>query len=238
MPDIANEISRVNRQMRSRSIAAGGDARAVLLRRSYESSVKQVWLSLTDASRISQWFLPVTGSLTLNGKFRLDGNISGEVLCCEPDRMLRVSWILGESPASEVEVRLWPGDGGTELELEHAAVVDKRFWAEFGPGAAGVGWDLSLLGLSMYLAGETMAVDEPQAGQHTPEFRELVSQLSHAWGAVLGASGGTAGEVTTAVEHTLALYAPPVHMFATRAWMRASRAAFLDHFVVAPSAAL
>jgi len=238
MPDIANAISRVNRQMSSRSIPAGGDARALLLRRSYESPAGEVWLALTDATRISEWFLPVTGDLALGGKFRFDGNISGQVLACEPARMLKVSWTLGESPPSEVEVRLSPGDGVTELELEHAAVVDKRFWAEFGPGAAGVGWDLSLLGLSMYLAGGIMAVDGPEAGQHAPEFRDLVSQFSHAWGTVLGASGATAAEVTTAVEHTLALYAPPAHMFATRAWMRASRAAFLDHFVVASSRAL
>ena len=32
--------------------------------------------------------------------------------------------------------------GGTRLELEHIAHVDDERWAEFGPGAVGIGWDL------------------------------------------------------------------------------------------------
>ncbi len=230
MPDIINEINRVHRQIGSRSIPAG-EARTLLLRRSYDAPIKKVWSALTDASRISRWFLRVTGDLRPGSNFRLDGNISGEILRCEPARLLKITWVLGESPASEVEARLSSSGDGTEFELEHAAVVDQRFWAEFGPGAAGVGWDLSLLGLSMHLADEAMVVNRPGAGQHAREFGELISQISHAWGATLAATGATAADVTTAVEHTAALYAPPTHMFATRAWMRASRAAFLDHFV-------
>ena len=39
------------------------------------------------------------------------GYAGGEILRCEPPRLLRVTWVMGEGPASEVEVRLAPGDG-------------------------------------------------------------------------------------------------------------------------------
>ncbi len=47
---------------------------------------------------------------------------------------------------SWIELRLTPvEDGGTRFELEHIAHVDDERWAEFGPGAVGVGWDTGLL---------------------------------------------------------------------------------------------
>ncbi|TDD06120.1 hypothetical protein E1292_15690 [Nonomuraea deserti] len=58
----------------------------------------------------------------------------------------------GNNPGfPEVEVRLSAAAGGTLFELMHAAEVPD-FWSGFGPGAAGVGWDLALLGLGLHLS--------------------------------------------------------------------------------------
>ena len=52
---------------------------------------------------------------------------------------------------SWLEVKLTPADDGTTLELIHEAHVDPDLWDQFGPGAVGVGWDLALLGLGLYV---------------------------------------------------------------------------------------
>ena len=46
-----------------------------------------------------------------------------------------------------------PGTESTTLVLEHTAIVPDEMWAQFGPGAVGVGWDGGLLGLSLHLRG-------------------------------------------------------------------------------------
>src|SRR5258705_11788935 len=58
-----------------------------------------------------------------------------------------VTWEYG-GEVSWVTVRLADDpDGGARLELEHVAHVGDDRWAQFGPGAVGVGWDLAFLGL-------------------------------------------------------------------------------------------
>jgi hypothetical protein len=96
-----------------------------------------------------------------------------------------VTWVYGEitspSDVSEVQVRLTPaGEGSTTLELEHTAIVPDDRWAEYGPGAVGVGWDGALLGLSLHLRGRIL--DDPIAWQLSDEGREFNTRSSDAWG--------------------------------------------------------
>ncbi len=99
----------------------------------------------------------VTGDLRLGGSFELDGGEHGEILRCEPPRLLRVSWLFRPEAAewpgtSEVEVRLPPGPAGdTEREAVHAAAVGEPMFPTYGPGAGGAGWDLHLLTLARFL---------------------------------------------------------------------------------------
>ncbi len=67
---------------------------------------------------------------------------------------------------SEVEVRLAAeGNERTLFELEHVAVVPPEMWDRFGPGAVGVGWDLTVLGLGLHLRGGS--IGDPSAWQVT-----------------------------------------------------------------------
>jgi uncharacterized protein YndB with AHSA1/START domain len=188
-----------------------GRAHSVLLRRTYDATVEDVWSACTDPERLRRWFLPVSGDLRLGGGYQLEGNAGGTILRCEPPNLLKVTWVLGEpkeTDFSEVELRLHPArDGGTLLELEHAAVVDPGFWDQYGPGAVGVGWDLTLLGLALHLAGEV--IEDHTAWEVSPEGRRVATQSSEAWGAAYRASGATPEAVAAAVEHTTAFYAPP-----------------------------
>ncbi|MEV0617424.1 SRPBCC family protein [Nonomuraea sp. NPDC050404] len=182
-----------------------GTRKTVTLRRHYDAEVDDVWQACTDGDRLSRWFLPVSGDLKLGGKYQLEGNAGGEILRCEPPSLLRVSWLYGPDPGfSEVEVRLSAKDGGTLFELIHTAEVPPEFWSQFGPGAVGVGWDLSLLGLGLHLRGGEKPDDADFI--HTEEGRDFVFASARAWGEVYEAAGATPEQAAAIVAANTAFY--------------------------------
>ena len=113
---------------------------------------------------------------------------------------------------SWIEVQLSPVPGGrARLELVHTAHVDDERWAEFGPGAVGIGWDLLLLqGLVQHVASGGAAID-PEIGMAwpgTPEGRVFVAASSKAWEAASVADGTPAAEAAAAEERVRAFYTP------------------------------
>jgi uncharacterized protein YndB with AHSA1/START domain len=210
MIDIVREIEAVQREVGSGRVAAG-EGRAVRLRRSYDAPIEDVWDALTSQERISRWFLPISGDYRVGGRYQLEGNAGGEILSCERPHRFKVTWAYGEaaSPASvsELEIRLAPaGEGTTTLELEHTAIVPDELWAEYGPGAVGVGWDQGLLGLSLHLRGGS--VEDPTAWQLSAEGRDFAARSSQAWGAANEAAGADPAVAARAVANTTAFYAP------------------------------
>ncbi|MFG1708526.1 SRPBCC family protein [Nonomuraea sp. M3C6] len=211
MIDIVNQINATYREIGNQAVAAG-PGRSLLLRRTYDASIEDVWSACTDPDRISRWLTPIEGDLRLGGTFQLKGNAGGEILRCEKPHLIKVTWGQGEGMLTEVEVRLEPGgDGGTVLELEHAApaaIVDEMV-RMYGPGATigiGCGWDLMLLGLDLFLRGVTF---DPTTWEGTTEAKEFATASCHAWGPLVQAAWGTsdddiAAAVTFAVQH----YAP------------------------------
>jgi uncharacterized protein YndB with AHSA1/START domain len=198
MTEIVDQLNQVHREVSGSS---------VLVRREFDTSVEDVWSACTDADRISRWFLPVSGDLRLGGRYQLEDNAGGEILLCEPPRLLRVSWVFGDLPASEVEVRLTPSGSGSVFELEHIGIADQPMWSQFGPGAVGVGWDLTLLGLGTHLGGGSG--EKPADWQRSPEAVEFMTRSAEAWGAAHEKSGATADEVAAAVRNTITAYAGP-----------------------------
>jgi hypothetical protein len=72
--------------------------------------------------------------------------------------------------------------GATRLELEHVAHVSDELWEQFGPGAVGVGWDLTLLGLGEHLStGATVDPQEAATWPTSDEGREFVRRSSQDW---------------------------------------------------------
>jgi uncharacterized protein YndB with AHSA1/START domain len=208
MSDIVDQINHIRRQVGSRTVPEG-DARTLVLRRTYDATVEDVWDACTDPERIGRWFLPVSGDLKLGGHYQLEGNAGGEILRCEPPQLLKVSWLFGEdSGFSEVELRLTAEDEAerTTVELEHVAVVPPEMWDQFGPGAVGVGWDLMMLGLGLHLSGDT--IDDLATWQESDEAREFMTRSSEAWGEAYGASGAPSDVVAAAVRSTTGFYAP------------------------------
>jgi uncharacterized protein YndB with AHSA1/START domain len=205
MIDVTSQLNAIHRRVEKQPPADGsGERVSVLLRRDYDAPIGDVWDAVTQPERIRRWLLPVSGDLRVGGRFQLEGNAGGEILACEPPRLLKVTF--GDA-ASIVEVRLTArGDGDTLLELEHTVPIEL---AQSGAGAlyVGPGWDGALVGLGLYLGGE--AAFDPVAAASSPEVLELSRRSVHVWAEVVKDSAtATAEELTAATEVSLAQFAP------------------------------
>jgi uncharacterized protein YndB with AHSA1/START domain len=210
MIDIAREIEAVHRGVADRTVPAG-DAKAVILEREYDAPIEDVWDALTNPERIGRWFLPISGDYRLGGSYQFEGNAGGQIRECDQPNRLKVTWVYGpvqsDADISEVEVRLMSvGDNRTRFVLEHTAVVPEEFWAMYGPGAVGVGWEGGFLGLALHLTGGS--VGDSQAWQVSDEGREFNTRSSEAWGEAYRAYGADSQAVATAVANTTTFYAP------------------------------
>jgi uncharacterized protein YndB with AHSA1/START domain len=205
MIDIASQLNAIHRQVKQLPPADGsGERVSVLLRRGYDAPIGDVWDAVTQPDRIKRWFMPISGDLRVGGSFQLEGNAGGEILTCEPPRLLKVTF---SEPTSLVEVRLTSqGESAAMLELEHTVPIEM---AQSGAGAlyVGPGWDGALMGLDLFLRGET--VGDPVTAANSPEAREFSKQSVHAWAAVVQDSGtATAEQLAAAIEVSLGQFAP------------------------------
>ena len=203
MIDFAQEILAIGRKV-ARTNTPSGETVSVLVERTCEAEVEDVWDAVTDPERLRRWFLPVSGDLRVGGTFQLEGNAGGEILTCEAPRLLRVTF---GSETSIVELRLAPLPGErTALELEHTVPIEL---AGSGAGAlyVGPGWDLALFALGRYCVGDV--AEDPVAAGNSPEGIELSRRSVLAWQAVVEESGtATPEEVAAATEVSMAQFAP------------------------------
>jgi uncharacterized protein YndB with AHSA1/START domain len=170
----------------------GKAAKAVVAARVYDTDPDDLWDALTNPERIPRWFSPVTGDLKLGGRYQVQGNAGGTILRCETARALDLSWEFGGG-TSWVTLRLAPEGRGTRLTLEHimsAADLDGEHWLKFGPGAVGVGWDLSFLGLGLHLASGAGKIPENDAAwMASDEAKAFMQHSADAWAESHIASG-------------------------------------------------
>lgn len=139
----------------------GEPTRIVSGARTYATSLDDLWDALTNIERIPRWFAPITGDLKLGGRYQLEDNAGGEITRCDPPEALEVTWEYAGA-VSWVTVRLARDGDGVRLTLEHIMLKDEAgeaHWRQFGPGATGVGWDLSFLGLALHLESGGEAID-------------------------------------------------------------------------------
>lgn len=111
---------------------------------------------------------------------------------------------------SWIEVRLTAESGErTRLELEHIAMIDDQdeHFGQYGPGAVGIGWDLSALGLALYLSGNGMR-DAAAAEEWavSPEGQQFSRLSGEQWCRADIASGTDAAEAQRRSDNTIAFY--------------------------------
>jgi uncharacterized protein YndB with AHSA1/START domain len=203
MIDIQGQIEAIDREVARRE-GKDGEEVAVLISRTYDSAIEDVWQALTDPERVKRWFMPLTGDLRPGGTFQLEANAGGDILECEAPSRLRVTF---GGPTSLVELRLTPdGDSRTVLELEHTVPIEM---AQSGAGAlfVGPGWDGGFVALDLYLRGQV--ADDPVAAASSPEALELSRHAVDVWTDVVRDSGtATPDEIEAALQMSLAQFAP------------------------------
>lgn len=183
----------------------GQAARAVTLVRSYATTVEDLWDAVTSVERIAHWFVPVSGDLKLGGSYQLEGNAGGTITHCKRPSFLALTWELG-GDVSWVEARLAEdGRGRTRLALTHTALLTDH-WAEFGPGAVGVGWEMGLLGMELHLTRPNEPKMEEATFHTTPDGKALLTGSSEAWGQAAIAAGTDPEVARAAARRTTAFY--------------------------------
>lgn len=140
------------------SVRDGQPVRIVSGSRDYPTDNDDLWDAISNPERIKRWFAPVSGDFVVDSRYQIDGNAGGTIEHCEPPSMFSVTWEFADN-VSWVEVTLQPLEKGTRLTLKHILPQDaasESHWQQYGPGATGVGWDLSFVGLGRFFeAGET-----------------------------------------------------------------------------------
>lgn len=209
MIDVAHQINAVRRRVSSRMFEAG-EARVVTVSQVYDTEQEDLWDACTNAPRISRWLLPVSGELRVGGRYQLEGNASGTVERCDPPKGFFATWEFG-GQTSWVEVRIVPESADkSRLEVEHIAHVDDELWAQFGPGAVGIGWDQMLLGLALHLSsGPTIDPADAMDWQLSEEGRAFATESSNRWYEASVAAGEPAEAARAAADRTTAAYTTP-----------------------------
>ncbi|OAA73388.1 START-like domain protein [Cordyceps fumosorosea ARSEF 2679] len=188
------------------TLTNGKPARAIILRETFPAPVQTVWDAVTQPESLATWFAPVSGDLRMNGHYSIMGNARGTVTECRPPEGFALSWELGEViSAVRVNLRAADDDAVTELELRHTFPVDAH-WREYGPGAGGVGWDMTLIGLTLFLAGRPKPSEEDWAASR--EAAEFAERASERWRDAAIEGGEDEAWARKAGDKTTAFYVP------------------------------
>ncbi len=182
MIDAQQHISSVRRTLGNRVLEAG-EAMVQTISQVYDTGIDDLWDVVTSPDRIPRWFLPISGDLTEGGRYQLEGNAGGTITACDKPRSYAATWEYG-GMTSWIEVRLIPeGDERTRFELDHIAHIADEWKDQFGPGAAGIGWDMALWGLAHHLddPDTTMNPENAAAWVASDEGKEFLKMSSDAW---------------------------------------------------------
>ena len=202
--DVAGHLGAVARSV-SPLKRDGQPAHAVTLSRSYATTMEDLWEALTSARRIPRWFLPVSGRLELGGRYQLEGNAGGVITACEPPSQFAITWEFA-GDVSWVEVRLVDdGAGRARLTLTHTARLSPH-WDEYGPGAAGVGWEMSFFGLALHLAQPGEAPLDEARFAASPDGKALMTGSSEGWQRAAVQAGADPDAANAAARRTTAFY--------------------------------
>jgi uncharacterized protein YndB with AHSA1/START domain len=206
MIDVKEQISSVRRELGARTLEAG-EARVLTISQAYDTDLDDLWDVVTSPERIARWFLPVTGDLHEGGNYQLEGNAGGTITSCARPRTYSATWEFG-GQVSWITVTLTPESGDrTRFELEHVAHVDEH-WGQYGPGAAGIGWDMGLMGLALHVAGPDAPRDQAAIDTWTAsdDGKLFMKMSSDAWAEADIASGTDPEDARTRAANTYAAY--------------------------------
>lgn len=182
----------------------GKEARAVTMSRTFPTPVADLWDAVTNPERIVKWFAPVSGTLEPGGRFDIEGNASGDIVACERHSRISLTWEFQGVSWVEAEVAD-AGEGSARLTLSHIAPMSD-FWEQYGPGAAGVGWEMALVGLALYLTQPDFSQPDDAAFAASPDGRAFFLGSSEGWRKAAVAGGEDPEAALAAAKRTTAFY--------------------------------
>lgn len=108
--------------------------------------------------------------------------------------------------------RLVPENDGARLTLVHTMLKDEAgeaHWETYGPGAVGVGWDLSFLGLGLHLESGGKAIDREasDAWLASDSGKAFLRACAGSWGRAHAAAGENARVAEAMAARTASFYA-------------------------------
>jgi uncharacterized protein YndB with AHSA1/START domain len=164
------------------TLRADEDRCGVRFERLYDYTTAELWAALTDPAQLAGWLAEVpTFEAELGRSVVIDfgegGEVRGEVLALEPERVLEYSWTFTGEGESVVRFELQPQERGTLLVLDHRALG-----RAFGVGYA-AGWHAHLDMLDAALAGGS-AEWEPLYERTRPAYAAQLEGLTWAADAV------------------------------------------------------
>lgn len=202
MQNLFGKAVLVTRRVEKREID-GKIACATILESPYDTELGDLWDALTSKERLPRWFAPVEGDFKVGGRFQIEGNAGGEIIRCEEKKRFDLTWEFG-GDVSWLKIEIRSNKDKACLYLEHLAYAQSEHFKTYGPGATGVGWDLSLVGLEYYVrtAG---AIDETDF-MNSSEVKKIISFSAKAWGDATIKGGFDPQQSTIAATNTEKFY--------------------------------
>lgn len=170
MTGTANESPRLLGTLRS----VGGQG-VVRMENRVDTAIDEVWLALTEPSRLARWYGEVSGDLRVGGEYHTRVFASGwegtsRIEACEPSRRLLV---VGREPdqAEEqaIEVTL-TADGNQTIVVWEESGIPVSYLAGYGAGI-----QVHVEDLAAYLAGRDRCDADARMGELFPAYEELAA---------------------------------------------------------------
>ncbi|CAN5429048.1 SRPBCC family protein [soil metagenome] len=179
--------------------------RSVTLTRSYDTTPDDLWDAITNPERLPRSFLPIHGELKIGGRYQFEGQAGGTITACTPPEFVSVTWEYGPQ-TSWVEVRIASeGDGRSRFTLSHICPIDEH-WETYGPGAVGVGWDLTIIGFAYHIAGLSTDHFKDESWMLSAETKAFIFGASEDWSRAAIAAGDNPAHAEAAARRTAGFY--------------------------------
>lgn len=160
MSEADSALAHTERTFGRRQIQAG-HALMMAISRSIPHPIGEVWTAIADPDALEAYVGRPEGDLRRGGTYALPDGTRGDILRCDPPRLLTVSVTRPGGHSAELELHLTAEDSQTHVDLKYAS-VRKGFVlidAVSGEWAAGPGWEFFLDSLSNFLSDNPP--DEP-----------------------------------------------------------------------------
>ena len=183
----------------------GQPASAVTLSRTFAATADDLWDIVTNPDRLPRWFTNVTGDLQLNGQFQVQDNASGAIIACQPNSHFALTWEFGGDVGWVEADFASEAPDVTRLTLTHTAHVSP-LGDTFGPGAAGVGWEMAFLGLALHIDNPAEPKPDEMEFVTSPEGIAFITGSSNGWAQAAIEAGTDPQTAQTAANQTTAFY--------------------------------